>query len=65
MDKGCARCAQDEPDIYKMNTKREQRKLAAIEQQIDENLRRVYQEDTTKEVPDRFMALLQQLREQE
>ncbi|MFI0396432.1 NepR family anti-sigma factor [Paracoccus jiaweipingae] len=48
-----------------MNTKREQRKLAAIEQQIDENLRRVYQEDTTKEVPDRFMALLQQLREQE
>ena len=48
-----------------MNTKREQRKLAAIEQQIDENLRRVYQEDATKEVPDRFMALLQQLRKQE
>ncbi|MDO5621636.1 MAG: NepR family anti-sigma factor [Paracoccus sp. (in: a-proteobacteria)] len=48
-----------------MNTKREERKRAAIEQQIDENLRRVYQQDVTQEVPDRFLALLQQLREQD
>ncbi|MDM7255586.1 MAG: NepR family anti-sigma factor [Paracoccus sp. (in: a-proteobacteria)] len=48
-----------------MTTKRELRKQAAIERQIDENLRRVYEQDTKEEVPDRFLALLQQLREQE
>lgn len=48
-----------------MTTKREERKKAALEQQIDENLKRVYQQDTSEDVPDRFLALLQQLREQE
>lgn len=48
-----------------MNTKREERKRVALEQQIDENLRRVYQQDTQQEVPDRLLSLLQQLREQE
>lgn len=48
-----------------MNIKREERKRSAVERQIDENLRRVYEQDTREEVPDRFLALLQQLREQE
>ena len=48
-----------------MTTKREERKKAALEKQIDENLKRVYQQDTSEEVPDRFLALLQQLRDQE
>ena len=37
----------------------------AIRSQIDENLKRVYQQAAEEEVPDRFLALLQQLREQE
>lgn len=48
-----------------MNSKREERKRAAIEKQIDENLRRVYEQDATQEVPDRFVMLLAQLREKE
>ncbi|WP_312524600.1 NepR family anti-sigma factor [Paracoccus sp. (in: a-proteobacteria)] len=45
-----------------MNTKREERKRAELEKQIDENLKRVYEEATTQEIPDRFMDLLEQLR---
>ena len=48
-----------------MTTKRDERKKVALEKQIDENLKRVYQEDVKDEVPDRFLALLQQLRDQE
>ena len=48
-----------------MNTRREERKRAALEKQIDENLRRVYEQETTQEVPDRFLMLLERLREQE
>ena len=48
-----------------MTDKREKRRRAEIEKQIDENLRRVYEQDATEDVPDRFVALLQQLREQE
>ncbi|MRX49843.1 transcriptional regulator [Paracoccus sp. S-4012] len=48
-----------------MNIKKEERRRAAIEKQIDENLRRVYEQDATKDVPDRFLSLLAQLREQE
>ncbi len=48
-----------------MNTKRDDRKRAALEKQIDENLRRVYEQDADQEVPDRFLALLDQLRKQE
>ncbi|WP_324330256.1 NepR family anti-sigma factor [Paracoccus solventivorans] len=36
-----------------------------MEKQIDENLRRVYEQDASQEVPDRFLALLDQLRKQE
>ncbi|MEF9601407.1 NepR family anti-sigma factor [Paracoccus sp. PXZ] len=48
-----------------MNTRREDRRRAAIEKQIDENLRRVYEQDATQQIPDRFLQLLDKLREQE
>ncbi|MFN3524848.1 MAG: NepR family anti-sigma factor [Paracoccus sp. (in: a-proteobacteria)] len=35
-----------------------------MEKQIDENLKRVYEQDATDEVPDRFLELLQKLKEQ-
>lgn len=38
-----------------MNTRREERKRAALEKQIDENLRRVYEQETSQEVPKRFL----------
>lgn len=46
-----------------MNSKREERKRAEIEQQIDENLKRVYEEVSQQALPDRFRQLLDQLRE--
>jgi hypothetical protein len=36
-----------------------------VERQIDENLRRVYQQMVDESVPDKFMQLLQQLKEQD
>jgi hypothetical protein len=36
-----------------------------LEEQIDENLRRVYQQQLEEEVPDRFQELLRRLREQD
>ncbi|AUM75083.1 NepR family anti-sigma factor [Paracoccus jeotgali] len=48
-----------------MTNKRDERKKAALDKQIDQNLRRVYEEDVSAEIPDRFLALLEKLREQE
>ena len=48
-----------------MNTRREEHRQAAIEKQIDENLRRVYEQETSQQIPDRFLQLLDKLREQE
>lgn len=48
-----------------MNTRREERRKVAIEKQIDENLKRVYEQDATQKIPDRFLELLDKLREQE
>ena len=48
-----------------MNTGREERRRAAIEKQIDENLRRVYEQDTTQQIPDRVQQRLDKVREQE
>ena len=48
-----------------MNTRREERRRAAIEKQIDENLKRVYEHDATQEIPDKFLELLNKLRDQE
>lgn len=47
-----------------MTNKREERKRAAVARQIDENLRRVYEQDSEEPVPDKFLDLLKQLREQ-
>lgn len=48
-----------------MSSRREERRRAAIEKQIDENLKRVYEQDTTDKIPDKFLELLDKLREQE
>ncbi|AGT10502.1 NepR family anti-sigma factor [Paracoccus aminophilus] len=48
-----------------MNTKREERKRTELEKQIDENLKRVYEEATIQDIPDRFLDLLEKLRAQE
>ncbi|MCW8844066.1 MAG: NepR family anti-sigma factor [Rhodobacteraceae bacterium] len=36
-----------------------------LEEQIDENLKKVFKRDTAEPVPDRFAQLLKQLKEQE
>lgn len=36
-----------------------------LQQQIDENLKRVYQEALEEQIPDRFKDLLEQLRQKE
>lgn len=36
-----------------------------VERQIDENLRRVYQQMVEESVPDKLMSLLEQLRQQD
>ena len=41
------------------------RRNPKVDQQIDENLRRVYAEAAEEPVPDRFRQLLDQLRQQE
>ncbi len=41
------------------------KKSAIYMRQIDENLRRVYQEAASEEVPDRFQQLLKRLKEQD
>lgn len=48
-----------------MNTRREERKRVAIEKQIDENLKRVYEQDADHKIPDKFLDLLNKLSEQE
>lgn len=45
-----------------MPSKRDDRKKAALEKQIDENLKRVYEQDAKEDVPDRFLELLARLR---
>lgn len=48
-----------------MTPRREDRRKKAIEQQIDENLRRVYEQVTEAKIPDRFLDLLEKLKRQE
>ncbi|MEM5477907.1 NepR family anti-sigma factor [Pacificibacter sp. AS14] len=36
-----------------------------LEEQIEENLRKVYQKTLNEQVPDRFMDLLEKLRQQD
>ncbi|MCU0911745.1 MAG: transcriptional regulator [Rhodobacteraceae bacterium] len=42
-----------------------QDKKSSLKEQIDENLRRVYQDALNEEVPDRLKQLLEQLRAKE
>lgn len=37
---------------------------SSLMRQIDENLRRVYQEEASEQVPDRFLKLLEKLKDQ-
>ncbi|PZO67429.1 MAG: transcriptional regulator [Paracoccus denitrificans] len=48
-----------------MNTRREEARRIALERQIDENLRKVYDQEAAQDVPDRFLSLLEKLRAQE
>ncbi len=48
-----------------MTPKPPERQKKAIEAQIDENLRRVYEQVTEAEIPDRFLDLLEKLKRQE
>lgn len=48
-----------------MSAMTKERRKTKVDQQIDENLRRVYSEAAEEPVPDRFKQLLEQLREQE
>ena len=47
-----------------MIPKQDDRRRAAVEKQIDENLKRVYEQDATDQIPDRFLELLKKLKEQ-
>ncbi|WP_252733401.1 NepR family anti-sigma factor [Paracoccus marinaquae] len=49
----------------KMISKQDDSRRNAVERQIDENLRRVYEQDVTEQIPERFLELLKQLREKE
>lgn len=42
---------------------KQDRKASSLEQEIDANLKRVYQDVADQEIPDRFTQLLDKLRE--
>ncbi len=42
---------------------KQDRKPSSLEQEIETNLKRVYEDVASQEVPDRFTQLLEQLRE--
>jgi hypothetical protein len=44
---------------------KQERKITSLERAIDENLKRVYDDVASQDVPDRFTELLNQLREAE
>ncbi len=48
-----------------MTRKQDDPPRTAVERQIDENLRRLYEQDANEEIPDRFLNLLRQLRQQD
>lgn len=50
-----------------MSTKKQMSKRVdkGLEQQIDESIRRVYQESLSDEIPERFRSLLDKLRQQD
>lgn len=48
-----------------MTSPRPDRQQKAVEEQIDENLRRVYEQVAEAQIPDRFLDLLEKLKRQE
>ena len=48
-----------------MNSMTNASRKSSLQQQIDENLKRVYEETLKEEVPDRFVQLLEQLKAKE
>jgi len=40
-------------------------KKSSLEEQIDDNLKKVFQQEVEKEIPSRFLDLLSQLKEQD
>ena len=51
--------------LRKLSFMDNEKKSAVVMRQIDENLRRVYQEAASEEIPDRFQQLLERLKEQD
>lgn len=58
-------CKTEELDKMMRLEMARKKETSAIKAQIDENLKRVYQEALEEEVPDRFKELLDQLRKKE
>jgi predicted metal-dependent hydrolase len=51
--------------VHEAQMAREPEKERNLDQQIDENLRRIYRERLEEAVPDRFEELLRRLRQQD
>lgn len=49
--------------IYLKGYMKQDRKLSSLEQEIEANLKRAYDDVAKQEVPDRFTQLLEQLRQ--
>ncbi|MFV0382485.1 NepR family anti-sigma factor [Paracoccus sp. (in: a-proteobacteria)] len=47
-----------------MTSNQDEGRKEAIEKQIDENLKRVYEQSIQEKIPDRFLDLLKKLKDQ-
>jgi hypothetical protein len=64
MAASCQDRHEDDIKERSMTPKKDERRRAAVEKQIDENLKRVYEQDATDVIPDRFLELLKKLKDQ-
>lgn len=51
--------------VYEWNRMEKKEPKSILEEQIEENLRKVYKEKEAEVIPDRLLALLRQLKEQD
>ncbi len=51
--------------MYEWSTMEKKEPKSILEEQIEENLRKVYKEKEAEVIPDRLLALLRQLKEQD
>lgn len=58
-------CKVGEPEVAMSDTMAKRKDTPDVRAQIDENLKRVFQEALQEEVPDRFKELLEQLRQKD